>query len=98
MREFDGALLSKAVARTFKRRRTAIPDEVFALSDEFSADRQKQSQWRAFLRKTGAVAPDDFLAVGALLRKFLLPVMESARDGTTAPGVWRSATWTKRRK
>lgn len=87
MREFDGALHSKAVTRTFKRRRTAIPDELFALSDEFYADRQKQSQWRAFLRKTGAAAPDDFLAVGTFLREFLLPVMKSARDDTTAPMV-----------
>jgi len=62
MREFDGALLSKAVTRTFKRRGTAIPDDVFALSDEFYAD-----------RKTGAGAPDDFLAVGALLREFFSP-------------------------
>src|SRR6185436_6475834 len=54
--EFERELLSKAVSRTFKRRQTAIPDDAFALSEDFYDDRQKQMQWRAFLRKTGVNA------------------------------------------
>jgi predicted nucleotidyltransferase component of viral defense system len=94
IREFDGELLSKAVSRTFGRRKTAIPENAFALSDDFYDDRQKQTQWRAFVRKTSGRAPEDFHAVGALLRMFLVPVMESARSGTTVPRVWRSGAWT----
>jgi hypothetical protein len=93
MREFDGELLSRAVNRTFRRRKTPIPEDAFALSDAFYDDRQKQSQWRAFLRKAGIRAPEDFRAVGALLRAFLVPVMESARSGTTASVAWRSGAW-----
>ena len=97
MREFDAELLTKAVSRTFQRRKAAIPEEVFALSDDFYGDRQKQTQWRAFLRKTSVRAPEDFDAVGALLRAFLVPVMASARSGTSASRVWRSGEWRRRR-
>jgi predicted nucleotidyltransferase component of viral defense system len=91
--EFNEELLAKAVSRTFKRRKTAIPVEAFALTDAFYADRQKQTQWRAFLRKTRLEAPQDFQVVGAVLQAFLLPVIESARGGTAAPRVWRLRAW-----
>jgi len=97
MREFDGELLSKAVSRTFNRRKTAIPEHAFALSDDFYHDGQKQTQWRAFLRKTRIRAPADFHAVGTILRAFLVPMMESPRSDTTAPLVWRSGAWRRRR-
>ncbi|HEX8411250.1 MAG TPA: nucleotidyl transferase AbiEii/AbiGii toxin family protein [Thermoanaerobaculia bacterium] len=97
VREFDQRLLSDAVSRTFKRRKTAIPEEAFALSDDFYADRQKQTQWRAFVRKTGVDAPEDFGVVGALLRQFLIPVMESARGGRPTSRVWRSGAWRRQR-
>lgn len=97
MRDFDGELLAKAVSRTFRRRKTAIPEDAFALSEDFYDDRQKQTQWRAFLRKTSVRAPEDFHLVGALLRAFLVPVMASARSGATTPRVWRSGVWRRPR-
>jgi predicted nucleotidyltransferase component of viral defense system len=92
-REFDEDLLARAVRRTFERRKTAIPEDAFALSEDFYADRHKQTQWRAFLRKSGVEAPDDFTIVGRLLRTFLFPLL--------APGtknrVWRGRGWKVRR-
>ena len=82
-REFDTELLAKAVVRTFRRRKTAIPEEAFALTEEFYSDREKQTQWRAFLRKSGVDAPTDFATVGRLLRRFLVPLLDAAR-GTKA--------------
>lgn len=76
-REFDEELLAKAVRRTFERRKATIPEEPFALTGEFYADRQQQTQWRAFLRKSGVEAPEDFTAVGGLLRPCLLPLLSS---------------------
>jgi predicted nucleotidyltransferase component of viral defense system len=96
-REFDEGLLSKAVNRTFKRRRTAIPKEAFALSEDFYEDRGKQKLWRAFLRKSGVSAPDDFTAVGKVLRTFLTPVLNSAGGGMPDAREWRSLGWRKRR-
>lgn len=41
---FEEGLLTKAVMRTFERRRTAIPEEPFALTPKFYSDRGKQTQ------------------------------------------------------
>lgn len=90
MKDFDEALLAKAVNRTFKRRKTAIPKEAFALGEDFYSDRQKQTEWGAFLRKNGAEAPEDFAVLGGLLRTFLVPLLASASSGTAAPREWRS--------
>jgi len=95
-REFDLELLAKGVSRTFQRRATIIPEETFALSEDFYTDRQKQTQWRAFLRKTSAGAPQDFSVVGSLLRKFLIPAMKMARGETITLRGWRSGAWTSR--
>ena len=95
--QFDEALLSKAVNRTFKRRRTAIPREAFALSEDFYEDRGKQTQWLAFLRKSGVNAPHDFTALGKVLRTFLAPVLVSAGSGMPGERRWRSRGWRKRR-
>jgi hypothetical protein len=48
----DPTQLAGAIAATFARRRTALPEGVPpALSDEFSGDPAKQAQWRAFLKR-----------------------------------------------
>lgn len=78
--EFDEALLAKAVARTFARRRTAIPNDPFALTAEFYADARKQAQWRAFLAKSGMKAPAAFTEVGDVLRSFFSPIVSAARQ------------------
>jgi predicted nucleotidyltransferase component of viral defense system len=94
-REFDEELLAKAMRRTFERRRTVVPDEAFALSSDFYADRHKQTQWRAFLRKSGVGAPEDFAVVGDSLRTFLLPLLHAARNGVKQPRRWRGNRWRK---
>ena len=50
--EYDGALLARAIAATFERRRTTLPEGIPAgLSEAFSGDAGHQAQWRAFLAK-----------------------------------------------
>ncbi len=50
--EFDGLLLSRSIAATFERKQTTLSAEVpLALSDSFSQDRGKITQWDAFIRK-----------------------------------------------
>lgn len=91
--DFEERLLIKAITRTFERRKTAIPEEPFALTPEFYADRAKQTQWRAFLTKNGVNAPDVFSEVGDLLRDFLSPVLASARRGTARGRRWQRGSW-----
>lgn len=92
-RDFDEALLAKAIARTFARRSTAIPEQPFALTAEFYSDATKQSQWRAFLTKSGVEAPAAFGEVGELLRAFLSRLLSSAGRGVTRERRWNAGTW-----
>jgi predicted nucleotidyltransferase component of viral defense system len=91
--DFEERLLAKAITRTFERRKTDIPEEPFALTPEFYSDRAKQTQWRAFLTKSGVNAPAVFSEVGELLRNFLSPVLSSARRGTARGRRWQGDSW-----
>lgn len=76
--EFDRQTLIQAVAATFRRRQTEIPEGVpIGLSDEFSHDPLKVKQWNAFLQKN-AIDPKPLSVVVTDLREFLLPVLASA--------------------
>jgi len=53
---FDADIMSKAMLATFKRRGTSFPKgEIPSLTSYFYSDENKNTQWRAFLRK-GKVA------------------------------------------
>jgi len=56
--DVDAYVLAKAIAATFSRRRTDLPAGwPTGLTPEFAADATKQTQWRAFLRKSSLTAP-----------------------------------------
>lgn len=76
--EFDRQILIRAVAATFNRRQTKIPDGVpIGLSDEFATDSLKEKQWNAFLRKN-SIAPKPLSEVVTDLRDFLMPILATA--------------------
>ena len=92
--DFDGLILSRAVAATFERRRTAVPTGVpIGLTDEFVNDAQKGKQWQGFLRKN-ALDPMPLATVVADLRDFLIPVLAAIAAGGSQDYPWRSgAGW-----
>jgi predicted nucleotidyltransferase component of viral defense system len=56
--KLNAAGLGQAIAATFERRRTALPDGTPAgLSEAFSGDAAKRAQWKAFLDKNRLKAP-----------------------------------------
>lgn len=88
--EFHGPMLAEAVAATFARRKTALPaSRPLALTPEFSASPVKQTQWRAFLRKSGLVADASLQDVAKALHEFLTPVVEGILSKGTIPLRWR---------
>lgn len=93
--DFDGALLCKAIHATFERRRTPLPDGVpFGLSDEFAQDRQKQTQWQAFLRKN-ALDGLPLSEVVAGVRGFLSLPLDALRHGAAFHQTWLAGSgWT----
>jgi predicted nucleotidyltransferase component of viral defense system len=63
----DQPTLVAAVRATFDRRGTGLPDGMpFGLTEDFSADGQKQAQWNAFLRRNRLAAPDLNAVVGEI--------------------------------
>jgi predicted nucleotidyltransferase component of viral defense system len=72
--------LERAIAVTFERRHTALPESVpLGLSDEFARDASKQAQWKAFLDKNRLDAPD-LQEVVVEVRDFLAEPMRLARE------------------
>jgi len=70
---FDAERLSRAIAATFERRGTAIPEDLpDALTLTFSTDATKQRQWEAFARDLAAEVPSLEVIV-ADLAGFLMP-------------------------
>ena len=88
--EFEGPLLARAIAATFDRRRTDIPQTVpLALTAEFATDRTKATQWRAFLNRS-KLAPlhSNFGQVIELLRAFLMPPFEALANDSDFSAHW----------
>lgn len=96
---FDGATLARAVAATFQRRHTALPDSApVALTAEFSDDATKQAQWKAFLGRTSTeLAPGDLPDIVASIAAFASPLLapnaqtDLAASEWPAGGPWRQA-------
>jgi hypothetical protein len=98
--DFDGDPLSRAIAATFQRRQTELPSSLpMALTPEFCEDRDKQTQWNAFVRRSkltgsGTLLPD----VVEVIRLFLMPPLLAARSGEQFVSSWlaNTGTWQTR--
>lgn len=90
--EFEGSILSHAIAATFKRRKTKVPTKTpVAISNEFAHDATKLTQWKAFLIKSGFDdnSPSLYQVISSL-RRFLSPPLHAASGNSTIPGSWRN--------
>lgn len=90
--EFNGSTLCDAIRNTFRRRSTALPGGLpKAFTDEFRKDAQKQTQWRAFVRKSEPVdVSGDFDAVIDEVSTFLMPAIEAEREEKPFGKLWPS--------
>ena len=95
---FDGERLCQAISATFSRRKTPLPSDVpAALSSDFSADRDKQIQWRAFVRRSRLPAGVELSDVIVALREFLMPPTAAIIAGEPFLMVWSpAAKWEPR--
>ncbi|MCD6416506.1 MAG: nucleotidyl transferase AbiEii/AbiGii toxin family protein [Planctomycetes bacterium] len=93
---FDGVMLSRAISATFERRSTALPAQLpLALTEQFGQNTAKQTQWRAFLRRSGVGNVSDKLAaVVASLAAFLGPVLNALAEHRPFSRKWQpSGPW-----
>lgn len=85
---FEGKCLQEAIAGTFKKRSLSFDETSVVFTDKFMNDEIKKVQWKAFLKKTGVVAEDDFATVAALLKDFLAPVVTVIARGKPFTKIW----------
>ena len=73
----DANMASRAIGRTFRRRKTGLPNHVpDGLLDEFAQNEFKVVQWNAFVRKNRiSLANNDFLSIVRDVRKFLMELV-----------------------
>ena len=76
---FSGERLTLAMQNTFQKKQLAIPEKVLPLAPIFSANREKQTQWQAFVRKGDLLVPN-FPEIIAILHDFLNPPLQAIRE------------------
>ena len=77
--DFDKSRLAQAIAATFKRRGTTIPQTLpDAFTPKFFRDSQKLQQWSAFVRDLSAQTPP-FETVVLEVAAFITPFVSKAR-------------------
>lgn len=88
--DFAGDTLRQAIRATCDRRKTALSGKIpFGLTEAFAQDRQKQTQWQAFLGKNRLEAPRLHDVIKGLAT-FMLPVIEAASVDVAFPARWQA--------
>jgi hypothetical protein len=87
--EFDGTTLCKAIGATFNKRETPLPISAPpALTPSFSADRTKQAQWSAFVRKARLDSAKTLVETIGELAGFILPAALASAEGKPFKMQW----------
>lgn len=95
---FSGEVLAEAVAATFRRRGTTLPETIpTALSPAFISSPVKQSQWRADVSKTRIQSEvPDLEEAMALIGGFAMPVVNALVAGESFASRWEpGGPWTE---
>lgn len=75
--EFDGELLCQTIKRTFKNRKTTIPQTIpISFTETFYNDTSKKIQWNAFIRKLRLSEADTLEVAVNEISTFLMPLFE----------------------
>src|SRR5262249_21532740 len=88
---FDGSILAAAMTATFRQRGTPLPTSPPpALTESFSADPTKQTQWSAFLRK-GRLETEAGMLTEIIkeIADFLLPPAYESANGNPFGKGWQ---------
>lgn len=88
--QFDGVQLAEAIAATFARRRTDLPQELpMALTREFAEVPGKSAQWTGFTRRLlGAGPPPGLPVVIEAIAGFAGPPLRAVARGDRFAGSW----------
>ena len=80
--------LRKAILETFENRNTTFQDIDIVFSTEFITNKEKQTQWEAFLVRSGLDNKLSFMELMKKLKTFFVPLLKSSEDL-----VWNTNQW-----
>ena len=94
--DFKGVILGEAIEKTFEKRNTLVNPKAALFDPSFGMDRDKNVQWKGFIRKAKLVgAPDTFEEIVAAVKSFIEPIAKAIAEQKlfnsvwTAPGPWQ---------
>lgn len=93
---FEGSTLLSAIRATFERRKTPLPEALpIALSDSFTGDKDKNTQWRAFLKRNLLESSGiELEEIVDDIQYFLSPLINLASDDSGFNKTWdKSGPW-----
>lgn len=86
---FEGTALARAIGATFERRGTALPGELpRVLTPAFLSAPERQTQWRAFLRRGRLSGTPDAARLAERLGLFAWPVLSAVARGERFDRQW----------
>jgi len=85
---FRGVYLTQAIRETFTNRNTDIAAAQSLFEESFMNNRQKQQQWKAFMKKAGVERTLSFADIVLQIEKFLAPVIEAIQDNWQFNQTW----------
>jgi Nucleotidyl transferase AbiEii toxin, Type IV TA system len=89
--QFESATLAAAVRATFATRETVLPATLpLAFQTDFYELPSKQTQWRAFLRKSGLNAESSLEETIRVIREFVIPVVEGIVKKNSKKKIWQA--------
>jgi hypothetical protein len=91
---FDGELLRRAMIAAFERRRTPIPIETpLGLGSLFFGSKQRQTDWRAFLKRHGLSKRLALEDVCRYIEVLVMPVAQACVGEEILLSTWRQGAW-----
>jgi Nucleotidyl transferase AbiEii toxin, Type IV TA system len=87
---FDGAILARAMAETFARRKTDLPIELpTAFTAGFYENQSKRKQWTAFTERNRLyIERRELSEVVVTVAGFLMPVIETLANKQSFTALW----------
>jgi len=94
--DFNGAQLSEALKRTFKHRKTPLPQESPLFAEEIYDEKSdRQTLWKAFLKKGDIKnAPEKLVTTANEIEKFLIKPLTAIKKKGEFNKVWKAhSSW-----
>ncbi len=95
MFDFKGEDLAQAIEKTFENRNTALTSDLKVFDREFCTDKNKQTQWKAFLKRTKLTnVSEDLCEVIGDIKRFLVPILDAILEREAPKSNWKaSGNW-----